>query len=497
VTSLALLAPFQLSAAAADAPQPVEDARDALVEPLSTCIGSSSTEAGPSTPPSQAGGAATASFEAGADGSVQEVQLSASSGFEAVDACIVQVVRAARLPPGALSLTVEVRPGATAGSLELAEIVLDGVGVPGVGATSSCPEPPGPFPGASWPDATAEAPADVVTALDLHLFPPGAARDDPDRLGTRTDGVVIVHRGEIVYERYGPDHGPDTPHLAWSATKSFTNALVGVAVREGRLSLDDTVCELLPGASGGACKVRVVDLLEFTSGFDWLETYEGQSPTASSVLAMLYGEGSSDMARFVAAHPLEHKPGTAWRYSSGDTNVLAAIAGAALAPEHGERFPWAVLLDPIGMTGTTWERDRAGTYVGSSYLWAPPRALARFGQLLLADGCWAGERILPEGWVAGSTQPSPAIRSGPVYGWEPGDVQGRQFWLNQPLPERGQPEGRWPSAPRGAFAALGHWGQSITVIPSAELVVVRTADDRERYDHDRTLQLALSLAEAP
>jgi CubicO group peptidase (beta-lactamase class C family) len=91
---------------------------------------------------------------------------------------------------------------------------------------------------------------------------------------------------------------------------------------------------------------------------------------------------------------------------------------------------------------------------------------------------------------------SPSIRGATVYGWEPGDVQGRQFWLNQPLPERAQPRRKWPSAPRDVFAAQGHWGQSITVVPSADLVIVRTADDRDRtYDHDHTLKLALILVE--
>ena len=96
----------------------------------------------------------------------------------------------------------------------------------------------------------------------------------------------------------------------------------------------------------------------------------------------------------------------------------------------------------------------AGTFVGSSYLYATPRHLARFGQLLLHDGCWDGERILPAGWVAWSTEVTPGIRA-KALGRSPGDVQGRHFWLNRPVPEAGQDEPPWPSVPQDLFAAKG------------------------------------------
>ncbi|MEZ4236520.1 MAG: serine hydrolase [Myxococcota bacterium] len=429
------------------------------------------------------------------EGAVTEVTLEQASGVAPLDDCLVQSLRDQALPPSAEQATVTVTGGPSLSVWEQGKVTVSELDVGEPQPAGTCPVPRGPFPGAAWPDATGSVPPSVVAQLDAHLFPPGLDRDDKERRGVRTDGVAIVHRGELVYERYGPGHGPDTPHLAWSATKSFTNALVGIAVGEGALALDDTVCDALVATSGDACRVHVVDLLEFASGFDWRETYEGESPTTSSVLAMLYGEGRADMAHFVAARPVVHEPGTTWRYSSGDTTLLAAIAGQALAPAHGDRFPWAVLLDPIGMSAATWERDAAGTYVGSSYLWATPRDLARFGELLLEDGCWDGQRILPEGWIAASTAVSGAIRGDEVFGWDPGDVQGRQFWLNRPLPERGQGP-KWPSVPEDTFAAQGHWGQSITVVPALDLVVVRTADDRDHsYDHDRTLALAKALVE--
>ncbi len=369
-----------------------------------------------------------------------------------------------------------------------------------LGASAGAPDdacpPDGYWPGARWPERVATTAAErteIADALDAHLFPADLDREHPDRIGVRTDGIVVVHRGTIVYERYGGPYERQTKHLAWSATKTFTNALVGIAVGEGLLKLSDSVCTHLPDAPEAACPITVQHLLEFSSGFDWSEVYEeGASPRASSVVSMLYGEGQPDMAAFVTAHPLRDPPGTTWMYSSGDTNVLAAILGEVLGGAHGERFPFTELLEPIGMQAT-WERDGAGTYVGSSYLYATPRDLARFGTLWLHDGCWQGQRLLPEGWVEASTAVSEPMRTKALARGD-GGVQGRQVWLNRTVPEIGQTTPRWPSAPESTFAAMGHWKQSITVLPEAELVIVRTADDRDgTYSHDETLRLAQAL----
>ncbi|MEQ1500923.1 MAG: serine hydrolase [Myxococcota bacterium] len=351
--------------------------------------------------------------------------------------------------------------------------------------------PIGVWPGVDWHLAAEVPAADRMAALDAAAFP-DVDRADPDRRGIRTDGLVVVHRGALVYERYAAGWTGLRRHLAWSATKSVTNALTGIAVRDGLLSVDASICTAgFSAAIAPSCAVTVDDLLTFSSGWDWHETYEGASPTSSSVLAMLYGEGRGDMAAFVTGHPLRAEPGATWMYSSGDTVVLSAVVGHALAPAFGDRWPWVVLFDPLGMDPVL-ERDGVGTYVGSSYLWATPRDLARFGLLLLRDGCWDGQRLLPEGWVAWSTTPSDAMR-GVTIGRDPGDVQGRQFWLNRPVPEAGQVDLPWPSVPEGAFAARGHWGQSVTVIPSLDLVVVRTADDREPVDLDPILAAAIGL----
>ncbi|MEO0604548.1 MAG: serine hydrolase, partial [Myxococcota bacterium] len=289
----------------------------------------------------------------------------------------------------------------------------------------------------------------------------------------------------------------DQPHLTWSVSKSFTSALTGIAVREGLLSRSDSICAHYAGLPEASCAVTIQDLLDMGSGFTWRETYEGSSPTTSSVLAMLYGEGAADTARFVGSQPLARAPGAAWQYSSGDTNLLAGVIGGPLTGRFGERFPWTSLFDVIGMKSAAFERDAAGTYIGSSYVWATPRDLARFGYLMLHDGCWNSERVLPEGWVAFSTELGDPIQKAMVRDPDETLVQARLFWVNQPLPQYGLDTPWCPSVGQDMFAALGHWGQSITVVPSHELVVVRVADDRDgTYQHDRTLKAVLRLVEA-
>jgi CubicO group peptidase (beta-lactamase class C family) len=364
-------------------------------------------------------------------------------------------------------------------------------------ASAQCPTRSWPTQG--WPDATAETAstrAAQIQALEDYAFT--LTGEDKERKGIRTDGVVIIHRGRVVYERYARGWAADKRHLSWSVSKSFTNALTGLAVKRGALTLEDSICKhvrLEGGGAAPACAITVRNLLEFASGLDWQETYEGKSNQESSVLAMLYGEGRKDMARFIASHPLRDAPGTAWSYSSGDTTLLAAVLDGALRPSVGKDWPWVLLLDVLGMKSAVWERDGKGVVVGSSYLYATPRDLAKLGYLFLNDGCWENEELLPRGWVASSTQVSEPITL-KAYDRGLDDVQGRQWWLNRRIPGV-QETLPFPNVPEGMYAARGHWGQSISVIPSHDLIVVRTADDRQGgvFSLDTFLKLAMGVVE--
>ncbi|HYD39350.1 MAG TPA: serine hydrolase [Anaeromyxobacter sp.] len=354
-------------------------------------------------------------------------------------------------------------------------------------------------PAGDWPSAAAEvrsARAAAVAALDAYAFTLDG--DDAARRGIRTDGLVVVHRGVVTYERYGRGFGPSTPHLAWSVAKTVTQALTGAAVARGALSLDDSICAHRAGVEAARCAITVRSLLASASGLEWTEGYEGLALQTSSVLAMLYGEGRRDMAGFALAHALRAPPGTRWNYSSGDAVLLAATADAAMRRAGaGPDWPFEVLFAPLGMTSATFERDAAGTIVGSSWFYATPRDLARLGWLLLQDGCWQGRPLLPAGWVREATQVNAAYRTpggarrarDGAYGWD--------LWLNRPVREVGLAT-PWPGAPEDAYAARGHWGQNVVVIPSQELVIVRTADDRDTsFDLGRLVALAIAAGRLP
>jgi len=313
--------------------------------------------------------------------------------------------------------------------------------------------------------------------------------------GLRTDAVVILRDGDLVFEAYAHGFDVATPHLAWSVSKSVSSALLGVAVHEGRVKLEDSICDHME-APEDKCAISVLDLLRWSSGLDWTESYEdGASPQVSSVIAMLYGEGRRNMTDFILDHPLRDAPGETWMYSSGDAHLMMAVVRGAMEPAHGELFPWTTLFEPLGMDAAVFERDPAGDWVGASYFHGTARDLARFGQLFLQDGCWNGRRLLPEGWVQAAGQISAPFLKRRVERKDRRDVGGRSWWLNRPVPEAGI-EKPWPHLPEDVLVARGHWGQYVIVAPRQQVVAVRMGEDREdlRFDLDAFGRLAFAAA---
>ncbi|RZA09235.1 MAG: class C beta-lactamase-related serine hydrolase, partial [Proteobacteria bacterium] len=143
----------------------------------------------------------------------------------------------------------------------------------------------------------------AVTSLDNYAFP---ARDEASREGVRTDALLIIHDGEVVYERYGGVTRADTPHLTWSISKSILASVLGVAFGEGRFKLEDAVARFYPPFSAHP-DIKLQDLLHWASGLNWQEDYE-YAPLNSSVVAMLYTRGRGDMARYTAEHGTASAP---------------------------------------------------------------------------------------------------------------------------------------------------------------------------------------------
>lgn len=346
------------------------------------------------------------------------------------------------------------------------------------------------WPTTGWQTADAKSAglnAQGLDELTAFLFPPRG--NEADRKGTRTDGFVLIKDGKLVYEKYTTPYAVEKPHLAWSATKSFVQALVGIAVKDGLLKVDDPAGKYFPELDkGGREQIKIDHLLRMSSGIDWEEGYEA-SPLKSAVVAMLYTRGRADMASFVATYPMKAPPGSRWYYSSGDSNVLMGILKRRIGEGYAD-MPWKRLFDPMGMK-VTWERDASGTFVGSSYIYATPRDLAKFGFLYLNDGVWDGNRILPEGWVRYAATVAPAYPLSDLPDEDLEENGGAHWWLNAVKVPR-KDNRPWPSAPRSVFAALGHWGQSIFVFPEEDIIAVRVADDRDgTFNKNEYLRLIL------
>lgn len=279
----------------------------------------------------------------------------------------------------------------------------------------------------------------------------------------RVKAVVVVHDGRVVAERYAPGYGVDTPLLSWSAAKSVTSALIGILVRQGRLSLDEPAplpAWRDPGDPRHA--ITIDELLRQTSGIDLAETNSGFDPSTR----MQFIE--RDMAGFAQSVDLRAKPGGTWAYTDSNYILLSRILRNAVGGHAVDvlRFAKRELFEPLGIRNVTMEFDATGTPVGASYMLMPARDWARFGLLYLSDGIVAGRRILPEGWVRYSA--TRTLDTG----------YGAGFWTNLVtgnVPGWGVPWGM-PHAPRDAFFARGFQGQYVVVIPSRHLVIMRFGD---------------------
>ena len=286
-----------------------------------------------------------------------------------------------------------------------------------------------------------------------------------------TKAVVVLYRDTLVAERYAPGFTAGTRMPGWSMAKSVTSALIGVLVRQGKLSVDDPA-PVAAWQQDERAAITLDDMLRMQSGLAWNESYF----TVSNVTRMLFM--AENMAEEVIKQPSAYAPGTEWYYSSGTTNVLSRI----IRQEVGEgylHFPYQQLFGPLGMTSAVWETDLSGTPVGSSYLFATTRDWARFGLLYLKDGWWKGTRILPSGWVAYTATP---VHHSPLRKY------GAHFWLNAGEPEN--PQHRlFPDVPADLLFAEGFDGQNIFVIPSRALVVVRLGvTTKGNFDQNRFLK---------
>jgi CubicO group peptidase (beta-lactamase class C family) len=270
--------------------------------------------------------------------------------------------------------------------------------------------------------------------------------DRLERTGLEPHSLMVLRHGQVIAEGWWEPYHRDGVQLLYSLSKSFTGAAVGVAVDEGHLSLDDNLATLFPEqAEGAGSRARSLTLHRALS-----------MSTGHRVDTLPSSPEKDPVAAFFTCEP-EEEPGTWFVYNNGAT----FIAGAAVQLLTGQRlldYLRPRLFDPLGIETAKWQRDTQGRDLAYSGLHLTTEAIARFGQLLLADGVWNGQRLLPEGWVAtASSALTDNSMNDSTIDWRLG--YGYQFWQCQHQSYRGD----------------GAYGQYCIVMPEQDAVLVLTS----------------------
>ena len=313
--------------------------------------------------------------------------------------------------------------------------------------------PMGDAPSAEpWPAGVDRA--KMQAAVDL-------AFADPAGL---TAAMVVVHRGQIVGERYMPGITKDTQLESWSMGKSLTATLVGLAITDGAFSLDDRapVPEWRrPGDPRGAIRVR--DVMNMASGLSFTgQDDRWMDPTWQYHDHFFIYAGAVDAFQYATSSPVEFAPNTVGRYRNSDPMTLGFLVRQHVE-KKGEAYlthPQRALFDKIGIRRQVLEPDPWGNFLLSGYDYGTARNWARLGLLYLRDGVWSGQRMLPDGFAKFVSTPASAWRR-PEYGG--------QFWING--------VSQW-NLPRDAYFMSGAGGQHTFIVPSHDLVIVRMGHQR-------------------
>ena len=271
---------------------------------------------------------------------------------------------------------------------------------------------------------------------------------EPEIKKTRT--VLVSYKNIIIAEKYAEGFDENTPILGWSMTKSIISTLYGILQYKDKIDINEPA-PIASWQNDERKNITINNLLRMQSGLAWDEDYS----SISDVTKMLFLD--TDMTKAQEEKQAVAKPTEIWNYSSGTSNLLSGILRSQFKTDQEYLdFPYKALIDKIGMNSMLLEADMAGNYVGSSYAWATTRDWAKFGILYLNKGNWNGVQLFDENWVNYIT--TPTKNSNGTYGGH--------FWLNA--------EGKYPDIPRDLFSANGFQGQRVFIIPSKDLVIVRT-----------------------
>lgn len=288
-------------------------------------------------------------------------------------------------------------------------------------------------------------------------------RSEPEKQGVSSIGIVkfieaadrqisslhsfmLVRHGHVVAEAWWQPETPDKPHVLWSLSKSFTSTAVGLAVAEGKLSIDDPVLKFFPDEapqepSNNLKAMRVRDLLTMSTGHQDEVMLREQK----------------EWRRAFLAHTVPHKPGTHFKYNTPATYMQSAIVQKVTGQSVLD-FLVPRLFEPLGIKRPQWDTSPEGVTLGGYGLHLRTEDIAKFGQLYLQKGQWNGKQIVPAAWVEQATSKQVSNGSDPQRDWDQG--YGFQFWRCR----------------HDAFRGDGKDGQFCIVLPKLDAVIAITAN---------------------
>ena len=267
--------------------------------------------------------------------------------------------------------------------------------------------------------------------------------------GKDIHSLLVLKNGYLISETYFAPYTAWQPHAMYSCSKTFTSMLVGVAQGKGLLSVEDTVASFFPEdlpeePSENLMAMRIRHLLSMTTGND-----QDTFPAMRSC--------PKNWTRAFLSCPVEHEPGTFFRYNTGATYMLSAIL-TKLTGKTALQLAEEWIFQPIGLGRACWETSPDGVSLGGTGLHITPRQMARFGLLLLNEGQWERKEVIPRAYVL--------------------EAQKKQIDTSNHIPHPDWCAGycwqMWRCS-FNAFRADGMGGQFITVLPDANAVVVFTS----------------------
>lgn len=335
------------------------------------------------------------------------------------------------------------------------------------------PPPAGDATKISWPNGDRTGPISLPPDVDAAALQAASDwafdRESPQQV---TLSLLVVHRGQIVHERYADGVDRTTRTRTWSTAKSIASTLIGMLVDDGKLALDEPLgFDFLPKEAAAAetdprAAITLRHALNMSSGLQTVDN-GGQEYAVGSGMSYWAGASSVEGARRRA---LIREPGANWDYENYDTLLAVYAMKRALGSEKKyHEFPRKRLLDRIGMRNTLLSTDRFGDFILSSQVYTSARDLARFGLLYLQNGLWNSERLLSEEWIDFVRTPAPSTANR-------GNFYGGQFWL---VPDERK------DVPKDAYSTAGNRGQYVVIVPSHDLVIVRRGLDWGRQGFGR------------